>query len=70
MKLTLWVNIAAQSVLGAGEVLNLVAPFLSERQKVIITAILSVASVIVSRSAHFVNTDGSPQTAAFVAKEK
>ena len=64
--MTLWMNMVAQAILGAGEILNVVAPFMTEHQKMVVTAILAVCSIVVSRLSHFYNTDGTPQQAPFI----
>ncbi len=55
-----WINVVAQVVLGAGQVVNILEPVLEAREKIFIAAGLALAQLVVSAIAHGYNPDGSP----------
>ena len=66
MKFTLFLNHLSQILLTGGQVFNAISPLISDKYKVPVAAVLGGSSYAVSILAHSVNTDGTPQTVAFV----
>lgn len=65
MKLTRSVNVLSQIVLTLGQLANLFAPILNEKQKLGVGLGIGALQIIISNMAQSVNPDGTPATEAY-----
>lgn len=63
-----WQSITAQILAGVAQVVNILAPVLSERNKLYVAGGLAAGQVLVNAVAHNTNPDGTPAEVAWEKK--
>ena len=64
-----WISVTLQIVAGIGQVVNIFAPIMTERQKIITAGAIGVGQLVVNAIAHGSNPDGTPAEVAWKPPE-
>lgn len=64
-----WISITLQIVGSAGQVGNLIAPWLPDEHKAMVAAGIGVGQIVVNAIAHSSNPDGTPAAVAWVPRK-
>lgn len=63
-----WINIAAQLTLGAGQIVNMAAPLMSDDSRKVAAVVMAGLQLVISVLAHEFNPDGTDARSAYEPK--
>lgn len=64
-----WINIAAQLVLGGGQIVNLAAPLMSDDSRKAAAVVMAGLQLVISVIAHECNPDGTAAAVPYEPKK-